>query len=211
MIRVRFTYAKSEDLRYTSNLDVHRVWERAIRRAKLPLAYSQGFNPQPRINQACPLPLGITSSCEILEAWFEEDLPLDQISCALTPSLPSGFKLLDISPIDMQAARVQTLVLSSSYRAQLLDTVNTEDLRHSIQLLLEAETLPMNRRGKHYDLRPLIETLSLETDENGKAQIRMRLSAREGATGRPEEVLKALGLDPSLARQERVELQLKEE
>jgi radical SAM-linked protein len=211
MIRVRLTYAKTEELRYTSNLDVHRVWERALRRARLPLAYSQGFNPQPRINQACPLPLGITSLCEIIEAWFEEELPLEQIVNDLTPALPSGFKLLGVTPIDLQAARVQTLVESSTYLTLLLDPADTEDLRQRAQHLLDAPSLPMNRRGKDYDLRPLIESLRVENGPDGKTQILMRLSAREGATGRPEEVLKALGLDPSLARQERVQLHLKEE
>lgn len=211
MIRVRFTYAKTEDLRYTSNLDVHRVWERALRRAGLPLAYSQGFNPQPRINQACPLPLGITSQCEVLEAWLEEDLPMEDIACALNPALPSGFKLLHTAPIDLQAPRAQTLVVSSTYRALLLDPVDETALRQQADELLAQPSLPMNRRGKDYDLRPLIETLSIEAGADGRPAILMRLSARESATGRPEEVLKALGLDPSLARQERVELHLKAE
>ena len=59
MERLRITYSKTAALRYTSNLDMHKIWERALRRARLPLAYSQGFHPQPRLTQACPLPLGL--------------------------------------------------------------------------------------------------------------------------------------------------------
>jgi hypothetical protein len=58
MQRIRIQYAKTEPLRYTGNLDMHRIWERTLRRARLTIAYSQGFHPQPRLNQACPLPLG---------------------------------------------------------------------------------------------------------------------------------------------------------
>ena len=65
MERIRVYYSKTAPMRYTGNLDVHKVWEHTLRRARLPLAYSQGFHPQPRINQACPLPLGMTSRAEI--------------------------------------------------------------------------------------------------------------------------------------------------
>ena len=71
MERIRICYAKTEPLRYTSNLDVHKVWERLLLRARLPLAYSQGFHHQPRINQAAPLPLGFTSRVEMVDIWLE--------------------------------------------------------------------------------------------------------------------------------------------
>ena len=67
MLRVRITYTKSGGLRYTGNLDMHKIWERTMRRARLPLAYSQGFHPQPRINQASPLPLGMVSQVEMVD------------------------------------------------------------------------------------------------------------------------------------------------
>ena len=67
-IRLRIVFAKTEAMRYTSHLDLHRTWERTIRRANLPLAYSQGYNPHPRINLASALPLGFTSDCEVVEA-----------------------------------------------------------------------------------------------------------------------------------------------
>ena len=65
--RYRINYSKKEGMRYTSNLDVHKMWERTFRRAKLPLAYSQGFHPQPKIQQASPLPLGFLSDYEIVD------------------------------------------------------------------------------------------------------------------------------------------------
>jgi hypothetical protein len=68
------------------------------------------------------------------------------------------------------------------------------------------ESLPRERRGKSYDLRPLIEMLSVITESDGKVRLRMTLSAREGATGRPEEVLQALDIAPETTRVERISL-----
>jgi hypothetical protein len=73
-----------------------------------------------------------------------------------------------------------------------------------VEEILEAESIPRERRGKFYDLRPLIE--ELEVAEAEKPSIRMKLAAREGATGRPDEVLNALGIEPETARVERTEL-----
>ncbi len=61
MQRLRLTFAKTAAMRYTGHLDLHTTWERTLRRARLPLAYSQGFHPQPKIQLASALPLGFTS------------------------------------------------------------------------------------------------------------------------------------------------------
>ena len=61
-------------MRFTGHLDLHRAWERTFRRAGLPLAYSQGFNPHPRLNLASALPLGFTSEGEVIDVWLEQDL-----------------------------------------------------------------------------------------------------------------------------------------
>ena len=87
-MRVRITFSKTPAMRYTGHLDLHRAWERAFRRAGLPLAYSQGFHPGPRLNLACALPLGFTSECEIVDAWLDGDLALSEIETALTGALP---------------------------------------------------------------------------------------------------------------------------
>ena len=65
VMRIRITFVKQGALRYTGHLDLHKLWERAARRAELPLAYSQGFHPQPKMNMAAALPLGFSSRCEV--------------------------------------------------------------------------------------------------------------------------------------------------
>ena len=73
-MRVRIIFSKQGALRYTGNLDLHKILERSIRRAKLPLAYSQGYHPQPKINLAAALPLGFSSRAEVMDMWLNEDV-----------------------------------------------------------------------------------------------------------------------------------------
>ena len=65
--RYRIQYKKTFELRYTAVLDIHKIWERYLRRAKLHLTYSQGFHPQPKLAQAAPLPLGFLSTDEFID------------------------------------------------------------------------------------------------------------------------------------------------
>jgi len=203
LYRYRFAYAKSGELKYTGHLDVHRIWERSLRRAHLHLAYSQGFHPQPRIQQACPLPLGFTSQCEVVDIWLEEPQPLEAVRSALIPCLPLGLFIQSIVEVDLAESPLQTQVDSAQYEIIFLDSVNAAEIQAAILSFLECESLLREKKGKPYDLRPLVKELVFQDNPAG---LRMRLSAREGATGRPEEVLAALEIPPNLTRIERVEL-----
>ncbi len=205
MQRIRLTYAKTEALRYTGNLDMQKVWERALRRARLALAYSQGFHPQPRIQQACPLPLGYLSRQEILDFWLESDCSLDEIQQAIETALPPGISLLTLESIDPVAPAMQKMARSSLYLVILLDAFPREELAARIDTVMNSSTLPRERRGKTYDLRPLVEDITLANcPDDIRPHLLFRLSAREGATGRPDELLLAMGLDPYAARIERI-------
>ncbi len=203
--RIRITFAKTPAMRYTGHLDLHHTWERVFRRARLPLAYSQGFSPHPRLNLAAALPLGFTSDCELLDAWLEREMSLDEVQAALTPSLPPGIQILEIEHVDARLPALQTLVTEAEYELRLLEP--PPDLDERVEQLLAADSLPRVRRNKPYDLRPLIDALAiLPGNELGRPGLFMRLSARESATGRPEEVLDALGIPASQARTHRTQL-----
>jgi radical SAM-linked protein len=205
--RVRLTYTKTGPIRYTGHLDLCRVWERAIRRANLPIAFSQGFHPQARMNLACALPLGMTSRCELIDLWLVDPLPLAEVQARLNGALSPGLEICAIAEVEEHAPALQTQVSSSVYRAMPLDPVDQGWLQEQVARLLASVQIIRTRREKPYDLRPLIESLECQVDAaTGQASLVMRLAAREGATGRPEEVLAALGLDPALARVERTEL-----
>ncbi|MBL8062779.1 MAG: DUF2344 domain-containing protein, partial [Anaerolineales bacterium] len=191
-MRVRITFTKQGPLRYIGHLDLHRVWERAMRRADLPLSYSQGFHPQPKISLAAALPLGFSSRNEVLDVRLNEEIPLDDISLRLKDNLPPDIKVIHVEIVDERAPALQTQVLSAAYDVHLTEAVDGSELKRRVEGLMMSESILRERRGKSYDLRPLIELLSVITEPNGNAWLKMTLAAREGATGRPEEVLSAL-------------------
>ena len=189
-MRLRTTFSKTGALRYIGHLDLNTIWERAARRAGLPLAYTQGFHPQPKMNFASALPLGFSSRCEMVDMWFNEDADLPSLSTQLQNAMPSGIGILSMQSVDERAAALQTQIISAEYEVRATEVPDKVRLKQKIGEVMANPTLPRQRRGKPYDLRPLIETLELSAEN----QIRMRLSAREGATGRPEEVLAVLGI-----------------
>lgn len=205
-MRVRITFTKQGALRYTGHLDLHRLWERAMRRGELPIAYSQGFHPQPKISLAAALPLGFSSRAEMLDVRLNEEMPLDEISKRLKESLPPDIHIVNVESVDERAPALQTQVLSAAYEVHLTEAVDGAELTRRVEMLMMSESMVRERRNKSYDLRPLIEMLGVVTEASGKVWLRMTLAAREGATGRPEEVLAALGVKPETARVERTRL-----
>lgn len=205
-MRVRITFSKQGPLRFIGHLDLHRMWERAMRRAELPLSYSQGFHPQPKISLAAALPLGFSSRGEVLDVRFNEELSTEDITSRLQGSLPPDIKIIRVESVDERAPALQTQVLSAAYNIHLTEPVDGSDLNRRVEQLMMSESILRERRGKSYDLRPLIEMLSVITEANGTVWMKMTLSAREGATVRPEEVLSALEIEPETARVERIRL-----
>ncbi len=205
-MRARITFTKQGALRYIGHLDLHRLWERAMRRAELPLTYSQGFHPQPKINLAAALPLGFSSRGEVLDVRLNEEIPTEEIATRLKVNLPADIRVTKVESVDERAPALQTQVLSATYEVHLTEPVDGPDLTRKVEELMLSESLPRERRGKSYDLRPLIEMLSVVTEANGELWLRMTLSARDGATGRPEEVLNVLGIEPEYTRVERTRL-----
>jgi len=208
MQRVRVHFEKTEAMRYTGHLDLQRAWERLLRRAGLPIAYSQGYNQRPRIQLAAALPLGFTSQAEVVDFWLEEPHPLQELLPRLKTASPPGIRIRRVEEVpegERRAPALQSLVRSAEYTITLLETV--PDLPARVEALLSAESLPRTRRKKAYDLRPLVFSLQiLPPDSEGRQRLHTHLSAREAATGRPEEVLSALGIAPHLARVHRTAL-----
>jgi radical SAM-linked protein len=206
-MRIRIKYSKTDPLRYSGHLDLQRSWERTLRRSRLPVVFSQGFHPQPRIQQACALPLGFTSRAEVVDVWLEGESQIVGIDQAIRDAAPPGIEILGITEVDLSAPPLQTQVLASDYRVTLLEDLDLQGLHERIRNLLASPAIPRQRRGKTYDLRPLVEDLRVdESCLSNTVVLSMRLSAREGATGRPEEVLEALGISPNDARVERIHL-----
>ncbi|MGB7093413.1 MAG: TIGR03936 family radical SAM-associated protein [Anaerolineales bacterium] len=202
-MRIRVKFAKTEPMRFTSHLDLYRAWERLLRRANVQLVFSQGYNPRPKLQLAAPLPLGITSCSEIIDFWLSEGPDdLEILTSELIQVQPPGIDIMTVKSVDPSAPPLQKKVTAAQYEVTLLE--QSFELDQRIKSLLISEAIIRQRRGKSYDLRPLIQELSIDSDDPNLIQ--MLLIAQEGSTGRPEEVLLALDIQPENTRIERTKI-----
>ncbi len=191
--RLRITFSKGASVRYISHLDVARAWERALRRAGMPMAYSQGFHPHPKIVFAAPLALGYTAAAEVLDVVFTHSMPPQQVIRGLRPQLPAGLEVVNVMPIYMRSPALPALLQGADYECVVESELPVEEMRAQCRALLERESLPSAFRGKAYDLRPLLDGLEIVAAEGHYPVLRMMLAAGQRGTGRPIKVLDELG------------------
>lgn len=209
--RLRLTYAKLGALKYTSNLDIAKVWERTLRRADLPILYTQGFNTRPRMSLASPLPLGITSECELLDILLRERiLPQGWVERIHAVS-PDGLRVTEIEEINIKAPALQTLIRSADYRIRFEDGIDYDVLQAKIDAVLQAETLIATRKRKRktisYDMRPLIQHLYINDDGDFIAH----LSVGDQGNLRPDVLLNQMELAQYYASVHRLRLYFAED
>lgn len=208
---MRLTFAKGEALKYISHLDLARAWERIFRRAGLPVAYSQGFNPRPRFQIASGLPVGVTGRAELLDVWLTRRLAPDEVLARLRPASPPGLEILAAEEVDLRAPALQAQVQAAEYVAVLDTAEPMEAIRARVEALLAAPSLPRQRhhKGKQqtYDLRPLVQSLTVRpAPSRGGTLLEMRLQASAEGAGRPDQVLDVLGLTLAARSIERTKL-----
>ena len=197
-LRIRIAFEKGPEMRFTGHLDLQRTWERTLRRARLPVAYTQGFNPRARMQLSPALPLGCTSICELIDVWLIQETEPQILLDKLRDSSPPGIIVLDVSLIPDREGALQNRVIAVEYEAHLPGVDQSGLLSAAIETFLGKPHVERIRRGKRYDLRPLVEALECSTNDLAPGvTLRMRLASREGETGRPEELLLALGIDPT--------------
>ena len=189
MIRIRFQFTKTDFAACLSHLDTIRTLERACRRAQLPLAYSQGFNPRPRLAFGPALPVGTESLAEFFEA------DLDQESCEpqevmgdLNLSLPRGLRVVDAWKIPANTSSLSTTIAAARYRVQLSGVVG-EPLREAVNEISRSEQWVVERRRKGpADVRHLIYDLVLQDSQ----ELWFTLAVGDAGTLRPDDFLMAL-------------------
>ena len=194
-MRIRVTYKKDGALLFTSTLDVQTIWERSVRRAGLKLQYSQGFHPQPRIQIANPLPLGIIGERELIDIWLVDEEEPAEIVRRINKGLPEGMQVTNIEQVEETGPSLPKQIDASEYRVDLLDPAYSADnLVKIAEEMLSKDSLPRVRNRKAYDLRPLIQELSVQETEEGNVVILMKMPSNSSQTGRPEEVMAEMGI-----------------
>ncbi len=163
-MRVRMQFQKKNYARYLSQLDLVRLFERASKQAGLPLLYSQGFNPHPKVSFAPPLSLGYTSDAEYLDMEIDAAFDPASISALLNPYLPDGLNITDFKVIREKVTALAAAINSSEYEVDLSDTATSAaDFDLALQKILTAEEIQIERRvkGKYkqINIRPFIDSL----------------------------------------------------
>jgi hypothetical protein len=134
---------------------------------------------------------------------------VEEATSALQAQVPPGLTILQAESVDEREPSLQTQVIAAEYEVEITEAGCASGLNDKIASVMASESIPRERRGKKYDLRPLIEALTPSPSPPGRGvgvRVFMRLAAREGATGRPEEVLAELEIPLDAARIERTRL-----
>jgi len=197
MQRLRVRFCRGDEIKFISHLDIMRLWERALRRAGIPLAYTEGFSPHPRISLAAPLAVGITSQAELMDIYGTKLVSPHWFTGAVSQQLPPGIEILEVYQIAPSMPSLQSQVRYAEYKVEVEAEKGEEDIESALTSLLSAKSLPWQHQRdtgtRHYDLRALIDDLWLIDWHDKFCTIGMRLRCDSNGSGRPEQVAAALG------------------
>jgi radical SAM-linked protein len=204
--RLRIHFTRDESLKFIGHLDMARTWQRIARRANLPLAYSEGFNPQPRLTFAAALQVGCTSDHEELDMVLSPACVIADVKAQLERALPAGMKVVAITEMPYSAPALQIQLIATEFEITVEGAETIASLSERVAQFIAATEVMRERRGKPYNLRPLVQLLTIEPGQGDRVVIRSRLQATQAGTGRPDELAAALGLDPAAVKIKRTEL-----
>jgi radical SAM-linked protein len=197
MQRLRITFSRGEELKYISHLDLMRLWQRALRRAAIPLSYSKGFSPHPRLSLAAPLAIGVTSSGELMDIFLDHRVSPHFFMKTVGEQLPSGIDVSEVADVGLGLPSLQSQVLHAEYEVGVETDKKPEEVEAALGSLLARDTLPWQHARdteiRKYDLRSLIDDLWVLDWQPPACTLGMRLRCDSRGTGRPEQVTSALG------------------
>jgi radical SAM-linked protein len=212
--RLRFRYRLRGDALAYGQRELVGVWEEALKAAGLSPAYSQAKRPAVQIALGAPLPLGVTSDCELVDVYLSEPVAPGEALRRLQPHLPSGIEAFAVREVGVGAPSLQSQMRWAEYEVELpLDRVDEPTVRRAIAGLLAADTVPAvyerESKVRRYDLRPLVLDMKVVGRRKDRLLLRLRLRAAQEMTGRVDQVLQTLGL-PMATRVHRIRLELEE-
>ncbi len=207
--KVRLRFKKEGDLRFISHLELASLFHRASKRADLPLGYSEGFHPMPRIVFASALPVGVESLTEVVDMELEGPLSASDVKERLSQSLPPGIEIVEAQEVPLSSP-IALLIHRSIYWIRLNGALAKEEAEKRIQKALSAEELIIHqeRKGKQrkVDILPLIEEVRVKakhdrdrsvsgpegSDENEEWGVELVLRRSQGKTAKPTEIMGSL-------------------
>ncbi|MGI6203998.1 MAG: TIGR03936 family radical SAM-associated protein [Anaerovoracaceae bacterium] len=194
MPRYRVTFSKGGYIRFTSHLDMIRLFERAFRRAGIELEYSQGFNPHPKMVFAQPLPLGYSSEGEILEADTTEEYECRDLAARLDAEMPDGIVIKSMKEVEKTKKTAASTCRAADYRIEIEDA-DADLLDKTVKEMLSREHLTVEKKTKRgmrtLDIRPMIKSMEI-SESDDKIILLTKLDAGSSSNLAPQVLLDAM-------------------
>lgn len=194
-MKLRIKFRKERPVMFISHLDMMRTFERAFRRADLPVAFTQGFNPRPKISFTPALSVGITSGSEYMDIEFFEDVQAEDVAMRLNRVLPEGLR---ITKVDAADEKPSLAILNGAVyvvKAALI-AENLQELKKSIDVLLHRKEIIVERvtksGNKSVNIAPLIYKIDLLSNNNDTCDIGMAVSIGQQGSVSPKSVVMEL-------------------
>lgn len=189
MYKLRFYFSKNDEVKYVGHLDTIELFDRAFRRAKLPIAFSEGFNPRPKLAFAHPLAVGISSNGEIGEVELSIKIPEEEFVIKLNHALPQPIRIQKAEYTEEKKS-LMSLVTSAIYTIKIEEEAITVEL---IDEMLNKEKIEIEKTSKSgkisiLDIKPLI--LSWKWIEKANKVFEVELKTGSNENLRPDVIVK---------------------
>ncbi|MCD5415035.1 MAG: TIGR03936 family radical SAM-associated protein [Clostridiales bacterium] len=206
MLRIRCRFSKKDDMIFTSHLDLVKFFGRAMRRANIPIAYSQGFNPHPIMSFATALGIGVASNAEYLDIQLDKEIEADAFTKSLNDTLPKGLSIWACKYIDKSEKSLMSIVNRSVYAIEmkLKNKTTQKSIEKEVEKFLEQDSIiyikerkkknkwKRNKKSIEMNIRELIYGIEVMSLIEGKIIMKMSLAAGSENNLKPEVVISKL-------------------
>lgn len=212
-MKYRIKFAKVGKTRFIGHLDLLKVFQRAIKRAEIPVAYSKGFNPHQLIGFAAPLPLGMAGKGEYVDIELREEFEPDDIVFRLNEVMPEGLEIIEVRKLEKNEKNCAASVESAVYEIEFSEKIDRFD--YFIDKMMREEKLEIERKSKRktkvVDIKPDIFSVENISDENC-TRIKVVISAGSQRNLKPELLVEYIygyigkSFEPLAVKYKRIEL-----
>ncbi len=190
-MRLFIRYGREDRVKYISHLDLMRTFQRALRRSQIPVAFSEGFNPHPRLAFASALAVGVTSSDEYMDILLENPVPPEAFAQRLNQTLPEGIPIYEAVEVDERVPSLMSMIDRATYTVLLNNPL--PELRNTLESFMARPVIEVLRKSKKgqepFDIKPGIYRLEVDSEDR-----RLDICLQSGSTGniKPDAVIGAL-------------------
>ena len=203
MSRYLLEFSKQGYIKYTSHLDMQRLFKRSFKRLGIPIEYSKGYNPHPRMGFVVPLSLGYTACSEILEFNTTNPIDVDEVTKFMKGDMPLGLEIIRISPLDIKPKSLASIVVSAVYSVKLpiAYRFRHEEIESIVESYLNQDEIIAKKREKKTkkyvdkDIKNQIRWIKVEESNPGvkndsnKIVLDMELDSGSNSSLSPEQVI----------------------